>query len=355
MAPHKKFTVRLILYSVALLYLAGDLFWFNGPVNRRIQAGRPDSEGALEYARSQGVVAKVFGHPILRSQVEREAKMKLWLEGRRMEDLSAEDRREIRLVALNELIDHQLLRVKVQYNAQEFPVSEEEVDEAVLRMASRFASREEMKRELEAEGIDSEKELRFRLAARLQQVKYLESKLAEHLEVREDEARAWYEERIEHFSIPKRVRVRQVFLATLERDPKEVESKLSAAFDELNSGKADFADLARELSEDVRSKHRGGDLGWMSESRLPDDFRKAVFSLKVGEPSLVRTKIGWHLLEVTDRRPARERRFEEAKEDVFAALESAKRMDMVTSYRQALRGSEEATSVKVFPEMMSGE
>ena len=354
MTPSKKFTVRLAIYSVVLLYVAGDLFLFNGPLNRRIQTDRPDSPEAIAYAKSQGVVARVFGHPILRSQVERAAKERLWLEGRTMEELKPEERRELRMAALNELIDHHLLRVKVQHNTEHAPVSEEEVNEAIRNLASRFSSREEMKQELAAEGIDSERELRLRLGARIQQVKFIESQIGDEIEVKEEDAREWFEERADKFEIPERVRVRHVFLSTLNRESDKAKATLTAALGELRAGTKKFAGLAASISEDPKTKSKGGELGWMTLDRLPADFGEPVFQMKVGKAELLRTKIGWHLVEVLEKRPAEKRSFEDAKDEVMLALETAKRIDMVEAYRKSLR-AQQKISIQVFPEMITGE
>ena len=53
------------------------------------------------------------------------------------------------------------------------------------------------------------------------------------------------------------------------------------------------------ISEDERSKQVGGELGWMREDRLPDDFAVPVFSMSVASPELIETKLGWHIVEVT--------------------------------------------------------
>ena len=63
--------------------------------------------------------------------------------------------------------------------------------------------------------------------------------------------------------------------------------------------------IAAELSEDQRSKNNGGDLGWFSRERLATDFTAAVFALPDKTPSLLRTKLGWHLVELLERKPAR--------------------------------------------------
>ncbi len=65
----------------------------------------------------------------------------------------------------------------------------------------------------------------------------------------------------------------------------------------------DFADLAREYSEDIGSAQEGGELGWTSPGQMVPDFEKAMQATAVGEISQpVRTPFGWHILEVEGRR-----------------------------------------------------
>ena len=354
MRPAKNFVVRVIVYSVGLLYLAGDLFLFNGPLNRKIQAGRPDSPQSLALARKQGVVARVFGHSIYLSQVERATQERLWLEGKKIEDLTEDQRRIARLAALNDLIDHQILRVKVLHNGEELPVSDEEIDEAIKKLAARYPSRNEMQAELAAEGIDSELELRLRLGARIQQQKYVESRIAEGIAVGEEEGKEWFEKHADDFALPPRVRVRHIFQSTLRHESSEAKEAMSKALDDLKAKRKSFEELAKSLSEDPRSKDAGGDLGWMTEARMPADFGGPVFAMKVGEPSLLRTKIGWHVVEVLEKKPSEKRSYDDAKEEVIAAIEASKREIMVGRLRKALRSREEV-GVHVFPEMISGE
>ena len=68
------------------------------------------------------------------------------------------------------------------------------------------------------------------------------------------------------------------------------------------SGKADFAALARQLSQDG-SAQQGGDLGWANAGMFVPEFEQVMNSLRpgqVGEP--VVSRFGVHLIEVTDRR-----------------------------------------------------
>ena len=71
---------------------------------------------------------------------------------------------------------------------------------------------------------------------------------------------------------------------------------------------ADFAVLAREVSEDKTAKQNGGHIGYVT-ALFPDGYyalETAAYTLpsgKISDP--VRTNAGYHLLRVNDRRPAR--------------------------------------------------
>lgn len=74
----------------------------------------------------------------------------------------------------------------------------------------------------------------------------------------------------------------------------------------------------------------------MTRSRLPADFAAPVLNLQ-NQPALVRTKLGWHLVEVTGRKPAGPRSFEDAAAEITAALGTVKRGRMAAQYRSDLR------------------
>jgi parvulin-like peptidyl-prolyl isomerase len=347
----KGFVIRIFLFCALLIYLGADLYLFDGPLRKRIQRGLPDSPESIAAAKSQGVVARVLHLPILSSQLERATKERLWLRGQKLEDLPPQQRRVERLAALEDLIDHQLLRIKTKHNATELPVAEAEVDEALKRLAARFESRDAMQKELAAEGIDSERELRLRIGGRLQQQKYVESRIAPQIEVTEEEARAWHESHAGELARPERIEARHVFLSTLAHDPAEARATLQKALDDLTAKRTDFPALAAKLSGDPRTKDIGGNLGWMTKDRLPADFAAPLFALPLNRPSLIRTKLGWHLAEVTARKPAEPRTFEDARGEVIAALQAVKRRDATREFRRALR-AQEGRYIEIFADMI---
>jgi peptidyl-prolyl cis-trans isomerase SurA len=81
-------------------------------------------------------------------------------------------------------------------------------------------------------------------------------------------------------------------------------AKLTEVRQAVVSGQADFAVVARELSQDG-SAQQGGDLGWANPGMFVPEFEQVMNRLRpgqVGDPLV--SRFGVHLIEVTDRRNA---------------------------------------------------
>ncbi len=68
----------------------------------------------------------------------------------------------------------------------------------------------------------------------------------------------------------------------------------------VNAG-GDFADLAKQYSDDPGSAAKGGDLGWFAKGVMVPEFEAVAFALKPGAVSdLVKTQFGYHIIKVED-------------------------------------------------------
>lgn len=68
----------------------------------------------------------------------------------------------------------------------------------------------------------------------------------------------------------------------------------------------DFGAVAKEVSEDPSAQTNGGDLGYYTVFQLVYPFENAIYNTPVGEiTDPVRTQFGYHIIKVTDKRPAR--------------------------------------------------
>lgn len=64
-----------------------------------------------------------------------------------------------------------------------------------------------------------------------------------------------------------------------------------------------FEDLAALYSEDLSSRAKGGEMGWIGPGDVAPEFEEILRKLQVGEVSgPVKTRYGYHLIEVLDRR-----------------------------------------------------
>ncbi|HNP95998.1 MAG TPA: peptidylprolyl isomerase, partial [Cyclobacteriaceae bacterium] len=67
----------------------------------------------------------------------------------------------------------------------------------------------------------------------------------------------------------------------------------------------DFGKLAQEFSDDPSAKSNNGDLGYFTALQMVYPFEDAAFKTEIGKVSnLVRTRFGYHIIKVADRRPS---------------------------------------------------
>lgn len=95
----------------------------------------------------------------------------------------------------------------------------------------------------------------------------------------------------------------------LPKDTLAAYTKIMNLHDQLlgkkGAAKADFGVLAKANSEDPSAKDNDGDLGYFTALQMVYPFENVAYATKVGEISMpVRTKFGYHLIKVVDRRPA---------------------------------------------------
>jgi peptidyl-prolyl cis-trans isomerase SurA len=86
------------------------------------------------------------------------------------------------------------------------------------------------------------------------------------------------------------------------RSEAETEALINDIHARLEAGE-DFAELAREYSEDPGSALAGGDLGWTGGNEFVEEFREMLAATGDGKLSPpFRSQYGWHVLEVLERR-----------------------------------------------------
>jgi parvulin-like peptidyl-prolyl isomerase len=94
-------------------------------------------------------------------------------------------------------------------------------------------------------------------------------------------------------SVAEQVHARHILCSTREK-AEEVLARFQAG--------EEFAFLAREYSEDVSSRERGGDMGFLPRGITPPEIEDAAFSLEVGGISeIIESQFGFHIVQVLER------------------------------------------------------
>ncbi len=275
--------------------------------------------------RPTGVAATVNGQPIPEVAVQRG-----------LRNVPANHRDQARTEIVNYLIDNALID---QYLAQQkIPVDPQAVDARLKEVKDDIQKKGQKFETVLATLMLTEDEMKAEIAADLRWDRFA----GDH--ATDQNLRAFFAASTDLFD-GSMVRCRHILLtppagdanaaaqarATLLAYRKQVDdqaaaglAKLPATADNLTREKERlrlteeaFARIAGEKSA-CPSKKQGGDLGWFPRmGSMVEPFARAAFALKPCQMSdVVPTQFGYHLILVTDRRPGKETRFDDVKEEV---------------------------------------
>jgi len=80
-------------------------------------------------------------------------------------------------------------------------------------------------------------------------------------------------------------------------DDAEAKAKIDTLRARIDGG-ADFTEVAKESSEDVFTKDKGGDLGWFTQDQFGPEFGAQLAGLQDGQVSApFKTQAGWHIVQ----------------------------------------------------------
>lgn len=156
------------------------------------------------------------------------------------------------------------------------------------------------------------------------------------MEVTEEEVQEYYD------NYKPQIKARHILVED-EDTAKEVKAKLDDG--------GDFAELAKEYSQDPGSAEEGGELGWFGSGMMVQPFEEAAYALEVNEISEpVKSDHGFHIIQVTEK--------EEKKplEDMRAEIEYEVKVSKIdnTMMTEALQKELKEANVKISDKELSG-
>lgn len=300
---------RLLLLSLALTFGA--------------MAGPADSISAAPPSpSSKAAAAQVNGKTITYEELDIEF---LARTRRPFESVQADPQWQgIRKQILEQMINEQLLEAEA--TRRQVSIAPDEVEKRFQVLQARFPSEEAFNQELKTRGLTAE-QLKKNVRKGLMRRQVITQEVVDKVAVSPEEQEAYFKNHGDKYVQEEAVRARHILIMVAPdaspEDDKKAKEKAAAVLTKAKKGE-DFAKLAQEYSEDG-TKDRGGDLGYFGRGQMIKPFEDAAFSLKAGEISgLVRTKFGYHIIKVEDRKESKKLTYKEVQDRVKEDLTTEK-------------------------------
>jgi len=159
----------------------------------------------------------------------------------------------------------------------------------------------------------------------------LQKEIEGKVKVSDQEVKDYYEKNKGKFAPVTQIRASHILVKT-EEEAKQIEEKLKKG--------EDFAQLAKKYSIDTATAKNGGDLGYFSKGQMVPEFESAAMSLKPGQVSEpVKTKFGYHIIKVTDKKMGQTVDFDKVKNLISQNLMAEKQKEVFDSYVEGLKKS----------------
>jgi len=171
---------------------------------------------------------------------------------------------------------------------------------------------------------------------------FLDNALEKNVAVTEEDILAVYDQ-------DKTASVRHILLLTQGKSDsakQEIRTKMEEILAKAKAGE-DFAELAKEYTEDPGSKSNGGLYENFEKGRMVKPFEDAAFSIPIGELSdVVETQYGFHILKVIDRQKET-RPLEEVREEITSVLERDKRNEAYNNFMENLKSEMKYKEIEI--------
>jgi len=161
--------------------------------------------------------------------------------------------------------------------------------------------------------------------------------MAETMEIDEDVLRERYEATEARFMTPERRKASHILISTDGERSDEQARELARELRQRIGEGEEFAELAREYSDDSGSAAEGGDLGWIEPDVMMPAFEDALYELQPGAVSEpVETEFGFHLIRLDEIDPPRGQTFDEARAQILEEVREERADDLYIELSERL-------------------
>lgn len=225
--------------------------------------------------------------------------------------------------AMQDLVAEKLFEKAMRELAIEVQPGELEATLRSVMQQNGMTTQEQLRQAVEGQGLDWDEYVET-MRRHLAQSKLVNLKVRSQVKVSEDEVKRRYAELAAMERGEEEVRASHILVAVEAQAPAEqveaARARAEAIADRARTPGVDFGALAREVS-DGPNKAEGGELGWFRRGEMVPELEKAAFALEAGAVSdPVRTRFGWHVVKVHERRQVAARPFEQVANQIREKL-----------------------------------
>lgn len=239
---------------------------------------------------------------------------------------------EGRLLDFKQRIVDNLVNAKLVEQAAKqkgITVSDAEIQKQIDQLKSGFADQSQFEAALKSAGMTLDG-LKAKLRQQMVTTK-LTDLLAADTKVTDQEIRAYYDGNKAQFEQKAQKRSSHILFKAADK------ATAQKVLGQIKAGTITFAAAAKKYSIDAVSANEGGDLGWPSSSYVPE-FTAAVEKLTKGKMSgLVQSTYGYHIILVTDERPAKQQTLAEVKAKIEQIIVAKRKSEAWAKFLEELR------------------
>jgi parvulin-like peptidyl-prolyl isomerase len=234
-------------------------------------------------------------------------------------------KKQLRKLILNSLIDQKLIAQEAQKLG--IAATDDDIDKAIKSILSKKKiTMEALAEDIADEGGTIE-DYREEIKQHLTKRNLIGREIRKKVTVTQKEIGNYYREHRNDYEGKEAVRIRQILIIVpRDCDVETKEKKRSSAemtLKRLRNGEP-FALLAAEVSQGPAAQ-TGGDLGYIEKGLILPEVDTVAFSLKKGEMSgIIETSVGFHIIQVFDKRGAGIKPTESVREEIVEKLGSKK-------------------------------
>ena len=228
------------------------------------------------------------------------------------------------------VIEMVLIKQEAKKNAD--PIPEAELESVLAKIKEQYADQEQFYKDFETkddEKIKETLEMQIKVERRLEEV---------HKDIPEpskQDVSQYYEDNKEQLKSPEQIRVAHIVKhISWQTDEEAAQNIIRQAHDELKKG-AVFETLAQKYSD---CPENGGDLGYITRGQMVEEFEDVVFNMGPGQTSgIFRTRFGFHIAKVYDRKPPVIPDLKEVKDRIVDALKEQAKSKAIDGFIDKLK------------------